>query len=400
MKPIYKKWGFYMYSVNHISTEKGGLSMQAVSICLILSALVLVYLAWENWMNLRCLSSFKAVIHVNGIRGKTSTCRYLDAALRTKYRVFTKTTGTDARFIGVNGTEQPVRRLGPANIHEQLRTIRRARREGAEILILECMAVNPELQKIAQERIVRSNITIITNARYDHIFEMGDTLEGISASLSATIPENGTLYTADPELGKRLSDSCQRRNCRLVVCPSTGTASENIGIARAVSASLDVSEEDFQASIPQAKQDFGARHLYEITSPSGKVVHFLNLFSANDPQSTHNIVEEYASSFPHLAFLYNHREDRPDRALLFARYFLPFYPDSTVFLTGRGAALPKRLFRNAGVSDLRVLSDWHGCLDLPENTLLVGIGNIKGCGYQLIKELDAIHGYKGESAYE
>ena len=365
--------------------------MQAIPVCLILSVLVLVYLAWENWMNLRCLSSFKAVIHVNGIRGKTSTCRYLDAALRSKYRVFTKTTGTDASFIDVKGVEQPVRRLGPANIHEQIRTIRRARREGAEILILECMAVNPELQKIAQERIVRSNITVITNARYDHIFEMGDTLEKITASLSATVPENGTLYTADPDVGTRLLETCQKKNCHLVVCPRTGTASENIGIARAVSASLGIGDDAFQASLPQVKQDFGAKHLYEISSSNGKTIHFLNLFSANDPQSTQNIVEEHASRFPHLAFLYNHREDRPDRALLFARYFFPAYSNCTVFLTGRGSALPTRLFKHAGISDLQILSDWHDSLNLPEDTLLVGIGNIKGCGYRLIEELDAIH---------
>lgn len=365
--------------------------MQAIPVCLILSVLVLVYLAWENWMNLRCLSSFKVVIHVNGIRGKTSTCRYLDAALRSKYRVFTKTTGTDARFIDVNGTEQPVRRLGPANIHEQIRTIRRARREGAEILILECMAVNPELQKTAQERIVRSNITVITNARYDHIFEMGDTLEEITASLSATVPENGALYTADPDVGTRLLETCQKKNCHLVVCPKTGTASENIGIAHAVSASLGIDDDAFQASLPQVKQDFGAKHLYEISTPGEKTIHFLNLFSANDPQSTKNIVEEYASRFPHLAFLYNHREDRPDRALLFARYFFPFYSDCTVFLTGRGSALPKRLFKNAGISDLQLLSDWHDSLNLPADTLLIGIGNIKGCGYRLIEELDALH---------
>lgn len=363
--------------------------MKPIVACLLLSALVFGYLLWENWMNLRCLSSFKAVIHVNGIRGKTSTCRYLDAALRTKYRVFTKTTGTDARFIDVTGIERPVRRFGPANIHEQIRTIRRARREGAEILILECMAVNPELQKIAQERIVRSNITIITNARYDHIFEMGDTLEEITDSLSATVPENGTLYTADPDVGTRLSATCQKKNCRLAVCPPTGTASENIGIARAVAASLGICEEDFESSVSQARQDFGARHLYQIPTPEGTVLHFLNLFSANDPQSTRNIVNEYAPDYANLIFLYNHREDRPDRALLFARYFFPFFPHCTVLLTGRGAALPKRLFKTAGVSDLRVISDWHDCLQVPENTLIVGIGNIKGPAYRMITELDA-----------
>lgn len=79
--------------------------------------------------------------------------------------------------------------------------------------------MNPELQKIAQERIVRSDITVITNVRYDHIFEMGDTLEEIAASLSATIPENGTLYTADPQAAKLYQSICERKHCRLELCP-------------------------------------------------------------------------------------------------------------------------------------------------------------------------------------
>lgn len=351
-------------------------------------ALLLLYFVIENRVNRVCLASFKAVVHVNGIRGKTSTCRLIDAALRTKYRVFTKTTGTDAMMIDTAGRELPVKRRGPANIHEQLRIIRRARREGAEILILECMAVNPELQKIAQEQIVRSDITVITNVRYDHIFEMGDSLEEIGASLSATIPENGTLYTADASAAPQFEKICREKNCRLVLCPSTGTADENVEIARAVSASLGITEEEFKSAMPNVRQDFGVRRIYPITNRAGEVFHFLNLFSANDPQSTRNNVEEVRGAYSGLYFLYNHREDRPDRALLFARYFFPHYKDAAVFLTGKGAALPKRLFSQAGLTNLTVVPDWRNCLDLPAGSLLVGIGNIKGPAYTLIKTLE------------
>ena len=361
-----------------------------MTIFLIFFTLIILYFIIEKRINDSCLASFTAVIHVNGIRGKTSTCRYLDAALRTKYRVFTKTTGADAKMIDVSGREIPVHRLGPANIHEQLRVIRRARREGAEILILECMAVNPELQKTAQEQIVKSNITVITNVRYDHIFEMGDTLEEIAASLSSTIPENGTLYTADANAASLFDDVCRKRNCRLVLCPGTGTVSENIGIAQAVSASLGIAKEDFLKSLPEMKEDFGSRHLYQLKNEKGEIFHFLNLFSANDPQSTRNLVEEARGSCSRLFFLYNHREDRPDRALLFARHFFPHYPDATVFLTGHGAPLPKRLFASAGIRDLRVLTDCRSCLfAMPAGALLIGIGNIKGSGYRLIRELEA-----------
>lgn len=360
---------------------------------IIFFVLILCYFIIENRINQKCLASFQAVIHVNGIRGKTSTCRYIDTALRTQYKVFTKTTGTDAMMIDVKGREIPVRRLGPANIHEQLRIIRRARREGAQILILECMAVNPELQKIAQEQIVKSNITVITNVRYDHVFEMGDTLEEIAASLSATIPENGTLYTADSYAASLFEDKCREKNCRLELCPATGTASENIGIARAVSASLGVTEEEFLKSLPEVKEDFGIRRVYPMENAKGEVFHFLNLFSANDPQSTRNNVEDARSSYSNIYFLYNHRGDRPDRALLFARYFFPHYKQHTVFLTGKGAALPKRLFSQAGLTDLRIVHDYRECLkEIPAGAILIGIGNIKGAGYEMITALEQQNG--------
>ena len=142
-------------------------------------------------------------------------------------------------------------------------------------------------------------------------------------------------------------------------------------------------------SLPKVKEACGIRRLYPVRNQKGEVFHFLNLFSANDPQSTAHLVEEVRASYPSVCFLYNHREDRPDRALLFARYFFSRYQDCTVFLTGRGAPLPKRLFQKAGVTDLRIVSDCRDCLEeMAGGALLIGIGNIKGPGYRLIEELE------------
>ena len=46
---------------------------------LILVAGYLAFLVWERRVNERAHRSFRAVIHVNGIRGKTSVCRMIDA---------------------------------------------------------------------------------------------------------------------------------------------------------------------------------------------------------------------------------------------------------------------------------------------------------------------------------
>ena len=49
---------------------------------LLLLAGYLAFLLWEKWANDRALRSFRHVIHVSGIRGKTGVCRLLDAHLR------------------------------------------------------------------------------------------------------------------------------------------------------------------------------------------------------------------------------------------------------------------------------------------------------------------------------
>ena len=223
--------------------------------------LYLLYLFLEHRQNEAARRSFLHVIHVNGIRGKTGTCRTLDAVLRAKYKVFTKTTGTDAAVIDTEGREIPIRRIGPASIGEQIRILRRAHREGADILVIECMAVNPVLQKAAQEQIVKGDISVITNVRYDHILDMGETREEIAESLSAVIPDHGLLVTADPEAEQHFGDACRRKNTELISCPSDGDASDNVRIARVIASRLGIGDAEFNAQLSRIHEDFGASRM-------------------------------------------------------------------------------------------------------------------------------------------
>lgn len=376
--------------------------------------LYFLYLFLEHRANARARSSFLHVIHVNGIRGKTGTCRTLDAVLRAKYKVFTKTTGTDAAVIDVSGREMPIRRIGPASIGEQIRILRRARKEGAEILVIECMAVNPVLQRAAQEQIVMGDISVITNVRYDHILDMGETKEEISASLSAVIPDHGLLVTADPEAEAHFGARCRERGTELLAVPSEGDSSDNRKIAEAIASRLGITGEQFLRQLSLIHEDFGVRRLYQVSGPDGVPYRFLNLFSVNDPESTESNLQKtlkeldihggkYGSEgLPPspVCFLYNHRMDRPDRALLFARHFFPLHRDIPLYLCGPGLPLAERLFSGAGVKDIRRLKKPPGAdkknlpdpqaflPSLPEGTLLVGIGNIKGIAYSLIEQLN------------
>lgn len=351
----------------------------------VLTIAYLLFLIWEKRTNEKARASFRHVIHVNGIRGKTSVSRMIDAHLRgAGYRVFTKTTGSTPCWIGIDGVEHEIRRLGNANIGEQLSVIRRAYREKAEILIIECMAVQPELQQIAQRSMVKGDLNVITNVRYDHIFEMGESLEEIAASLSGTIPENGVLFTSEKAFLPYFQEIAAQRGTEVIYCSPDGVgADENKAIACAVGEKLGISRESFPDHIINYQEDFGAQRMYE--SKDGR---FLNLFSVNDPQSTKRVLESAIPDSSQVVLLYNNRADRPDRLLLFLRYFFPEVTCGKIIVMGEAKKLALRLLKKHGIHHAEEAKDWKDAVRKANGMDIVGIGNIKGQAYDMIVQYE------------
>lgn len=336
-----------------------------------------IFLLHEKRSNDKRLASFRYVVHVNGIRGKTSVCRLLDAVFRENgFRVFTKTTGTTPFYIDTHGREHEIRRRGPAQLREQLGMIRRAYREQADVLILECMAVNPGLQRVAQDRLVKGGFNVITNVRFDHIFEMGASLDSIAESLSGTIPCNGLLLTADEHYFPYFKDICGKKHTQAILCKpdANGAMSENVAIAREAAKYLGLSDAEFQHSIAGYQEDFGSHRLYPLRQGAS----FLNLFSVNDPLSTKKILEEYAEDPDETIFIYNHRQDRPDRLLLFASHFFPEAACKKIVVTGENRLLAKMLLLKNGCSNVETAKSPEAVLKAEAASLFVGIGNIRG----------------------
>ena len=189
------------------------------------------------------------VVHVNGTRGKSTVTRLIDAGLRAGgLRVLSKTTGTDPMTIGVDNVERAVRRIGPPNIREQLNILNLAAREKADVLVVECMAVDPALQRASQEKMLLADIGVITNVRRDHEDAMGNAPEEICDALSNTIPRGGVLLSAERDLAARLRDNCALRGCRFVQALPRGDEpdfefAENLSLALAVCEELGVARE-------------------------------------------------------------------------------------------------------------------------------------------------------------
>lgn len=158
-------------------------------------------------------------VHVNGIRGKSTVTRYLAAVFRAAgWHTFGKTTGSAARVLTPSGADADVDRRGYPDVGEQVRLLRAFARQGAEAVVMECMAVNPLYARWLEERVVQSHVGVITNVRLDHTDYLGDTLEAIAGSLSLTIPRNGVVITAEqrPALLSILQHNAQRRGSRLI----------------------------------------------------------------------------------------------------------------------------------------------------------------------------------------
>lgn len=351
----------------------------------ILYLFIILLLLAERWYNDRALSSFRFVIHVNGIRGKTDVCRRLDAALRANgFRVFTKTTGTHPCYLDTQGREHQLTRLGRANIREQMRIIRRAFREHADVLILECMAVRPELQSICQYSIVKSQYVVITNLRRDHLYELGETPEEIARSFCSAIPKHGTLFLGSNTCQSIFQQACDQLDSRLLLCASPEELpplQANQSLVNQICAHLGVLPT--QAA---PVTDFGASKTYHFRGHQGQHLEFLNLFSVNDPDSTLLQLKQINLQRP-ILFLYNHRPDRPDRFLLFQRHFFPVYPKAPIWIMGRGSQLPVRLLKRQGRPCLRRC--WQDIFSLDDRTLIVGVGSIKGDGERLVLHMEA-----------
>lgn len=372
-------------------------------------AALAAYGAWEKRRHLRHLARIPLRIHVNGTRGKSSLTRLIAAGCRGGgRRTFAKTTGTMARMIFPDGRETDVYRVGHANIIEQTRIVRRAVEAGAEVLVIECMAVQPDLQPVAELQLVRSHIGVITNARPDHLDVMGPTVDDVAFALAQTCPQKGHLFTAERERAHILRRVAEARGTELHVVTDEGVTSEdlagfsyfehaeNLALALAVCAHLGVSRADALRGMHTSTPDPGALTRYRIEAGAREVT-FVNAFAANDPDSTYLIWQrlglEQAEPGVQRILLANCRDDRLQRSGQIAEFVTRRVQVDHLVLTGLGTELvafqaAQRGMPRDRISDLGSRSAeeiFERVLALVEDrAIVVGIGNLVGLGEEIV----------------
>ncbi|MFB7409772.1 poly-gamma-glutamate synthase PgsB [Streptomyces sp. NPDC056202] len=381
-------------------------------VLLVSSAVLLVAGVVEQRRHLASLESIPTRVLVNGIRGKSSITRLCAGALRGGGLVtVAKTTGTAARFIHPDATEEPVyRKFGIANVVEQVGIVRRAAAYRPDALVIECMAVMPALQEVNQTKLIRSTIGVLCNVREDHLEEMGPTLDDVARSLCRSMPYDGICVTAERDRLDILQEEADRRRCTLVpVDPETVsdeelrgfswfTFKENVAIALKVAELLGVERQTALRGMYDAPPDPGVLSVERYEAPGGKRLRFANVFAANDPESTlmniHQLLDLGAVQRP-LNVLINCRPDRVERNGQMGQIVPELAPDQ-VFLIGHPTksaadAIPAE-WRDRVVDLGGDRRDAREVLDrivehLGPRSSLVAIGNIHGQGELLLEEL-------------
>ena len=262
-----------------------------------------------------------------------------------------KTTGSAARLIFWNSeTEVPIkRRIGGPNINEQCRVSRLAVRQGADYLVSECMAVNPDYQEIFAREMLGSNVGVIVNTLPDHLDLMGPTTREVAEALSATIPFRGTVILIRDEFYDYYSRVAAKRHCEVRTADPDQISPaylsffnylvfpENVALALEVALFLGIDREVALRGMLKAAPDPGVLTVTPVKLGTRDFL-FANAFAANDPVSTIAIYERLVQmgyGKQPLVVLANCREDRVDRTRQMAEDVLTRLTFTDLVVIGR-----------------------------------------------------------------
>ncbi|MDI3516099.1 MAG: gamma-polyglutamate synthase [Thermotogota bacterium] len=292
------------------------LSLGILTILLAVEKL-LIRKTWEN-VPLRIL--------INGTRGKTQVTRLVHDVLRyLHFKPLGKISGTVPLWLLPDGNHKRIQRTGPANVYETITALFKARKLKCDSLVVECMAITPELEETIR-KIVNPQITVVTNAFVDHP-ELGKTEVETLKSLLRSVPDDSICilpeHLALPEemrlsLSKRGIKVKQAKISKILILHASrlGVFAENLALAFEVVNSMGILEEQLLhilEIIPAMEHDVG--HFEYLELSNGAIL--ASAFAANDLASTEKLLKKTIEDHPgrRLVGFINLRPDRPFRTL-------------------------------------------------------------------------------------
>jgi poly-gamma-glutamate synthase PgsB/CapB len=382
-------------------------------VIVLLTAVLVGFGAYEFAMHRKRVYSIPVRIHVNGTRGKSSVTRLIAAGLRAGgVKTVAKVTGTLPRIIDERGWEIPITRLHPVNIIEQTKVFRFFEKHRPKAIVIECMAVQPEYQWICEHQFVKSTIGVMTNARLDHVREMGPSIENIANSLSNTVSQHGPTFTSEnrKDLIEIMDKRADEVGGELRVVPSDEVTDEdlrnfkhiehraNVALALRVCKEVGVDRDVALEGMTRMAPDPGALKVSRVVHESGRRLLFLNAMAANDPESTQYAWERAWTLYPDSGksiILLNTRHDRFDRSVQLVEMMARYMKFDIVISMGESTELLQNQFRRFGISQDKVKrvgmldpeKAWNVIWELVEDEALVFAMGNAGHGGLAIAEM-------------
>jgi poly-gamma-glutamate synthase PgsB/CapB len=374
----------------------------------VLILLIIGYVEASNHQ--RIIGTIPLRIHVNGTRGKSSVTRLIAAGLRAGgLRTFAKTTGTAPRIIDAEGKDRIIHRLRSASIGEQIRLMRYFANEKPDAVVMECMAVQPEYQWISEQKMIKSHIGVITNARPDHLEEMGPTLDDVRKSLSNSVPYNGKVVLGEDAMINTIAPVAEYRKSELRIADEQKISEkdladfsylehpQNVAVALDVCRAAGVKADIALAGMQNVKPDLGALVVNKLDFGKGSIL-FVNSMAANDPVSTLKIWNFVERRYPlegYTCIYLNCRVDRRSRTRqLLQLIYEDIKPDRSIVRGQKVDSMVKHVKYHSPQTYTDILQDTKPIgssielfKKLPADSLLFAIGNQVGFGQDLIDKL-------------
>jgi poly-gamma-glutamate synthase PgsB/CapB len=202
-------------------------------------------------------------------------------------------------------------------------------------MVMECMAVRPDIQKTAEHQIMHSTIGVITNVRPDHLDVMGPTVDDVAVNLATTVPRNAVMVLGDSRYAGVVGRVARERGSILKVCRPDEVPpewmqgfgylehEENVATVLTVTRQLNIPDEVALRGMYKARPDVGVCARWDLRH-QGCAIEFHNIFAANDLESTVTIWQKLGLRATRLdeawtsVALLNLRADRIDRSLQYA----------------------------------------------------------------------------------
>jgi poly-gamma-glutamate synthase PgsB/CapB len=299
-----------------------------------------------------------------GTRGKSGTERLKAAVINALgYGLVSKTTGCEAMFLyaPAHGDLREMFLFRPydkATIWEQFNVTVLARKLGSDVMLWECMALNPAFVQLMQRHWMRDDIATLTNTYPDHEDIQGPAGRDIPQVMVNFIPKGGKLITSEEQMLPILREGAKALGTAItsVGWLEAGLLPDdilkrfpyeehpyNIALVAAMAAELGL-DRDFvlKEMADRVVPDLGVLKAYPVANLRRRRLEFVNGMSANErfgclsnwKRMGFDIQDPEKEAGVWLTTVVNNRADRVARSRVFASVIVNDLSADRHFLIG------------------------------------------------------------------